>query len=302
MKKTKTSLLRVCSAGVCLFLFLLSACNNEKPGSGNADETTNPASDSIPVVTATYQSLDQFNPASLQKAAFHTYEGGDCNFLLTMYKIDSSKLVIDSANCGDHGTRSTYYLINNQDEIKMVQEKSIEPFYNEKEEFYYALSETIIDFTGTNPVVRSRIDTVTQDSQESKVVYDQNYTSAPWIVLNERDDQFILGKKVDFKKDDWYQVTKNAIKDKLYKMAVLPGEIPRQINGTVGMGIIAEFRDICREAIEEVASQKAYELRQKVNHFNRMTKPLTAVSNTTEENTLAYWTRKYKEIKKTAHW
>ncbi len=278
---------------ICALCILLSSCQNSGSNAGAEGEQT---ADSTTIVTAaSFERLDQLDFSSMKKSNTRYAEGGDCGSQLTTYDMDGLTLFIDSTDCGDYGKYFTYFLLDASGEIKMVHTKSMEPYFDDKtEKFYHAVSESIVDFNGAEPVLKSRTDTLSMDSPELKVAMDANYNSPPWIILNEPGDDFVLGKKIDYK-GDWYTVSKNAIKDRLSTMSVLPKTIPMEVNGQVGMGTRGEFRSMCQEAIEEVASLKEYEMGQNVDHFKRMTKPLATVASPGEEGTLAYWKQRYRD-------
>lgn len=69
----------------------------------------------------------------------------------------------------------------------------------------------------------------------------------PWIVLNEKGDNLIFGKKLEM--GSQYKAHRAELVRTLLVMDDLPNEINYQSNGTVGMGYRAEVRDLCNEAI-----------------------------------------------------
>jgi hypothetical protein len=70
----------------------------------------------------------------------------------------------------------------------------------------------------------------------------------PWIVLNEKGDNLIFGKKLEM--GSQYEAHRAELVRTLLVMDDLPNEINYQSNGTVGMGYRAEVRDLCSEAIQ----------------------------------------------------
>lgn len=284
------------------FVSLLTACQDGQQQNTGVDSTAMTDSTNIETTALpAFEKLDEINLTSMKKTSSRYIGGeGDCENYVGRYEGDGIALFLDTLSCGSYYTKYTYYLLDAADTIQMVQVKHIAPFANEDgSQFFYALSEKVIDFQGTQVSMKARNDTLPQSSPETEVQYDEDYQSAPWLSINGRGKgDFVLGKKIDYD-GDWYQSAKKVIKDSLSKMTILPRQIPMQFSEDTGMGIRGEYRSMGTEAIEEVASVKAYELRTNFDHFTRIKKPLvTATEPSTDELSLAYWQKRYGELQK----
>lgn len=216
---------------------------------------------------------------------------GDCSSIITRYAKGDMKLVIDSTDCYDYGTYYYFYLLDERGELQMAHTQSVVPFIDyETEEFFYELKEEVADFQGEKPVLKMRIDTVSQSSPETEVRYNDNYTGKPWVVVNAKGDDTVFGKTIDYK-GNWYATTKKAVKARLMELDVLPRPIPITFNGELGMGTRGEFRSLGEEALTEVASLKAYELRENYDQFSRLKGPLKVVADPGDKGTLTFWAR-----------
>ena len=240
---------------VLLFLTIsLVACQNTPEKNDSAPETEAEADTIKTTKLSTFERLDQLDLANIKQASSYYSEAGDCGSQITRYEQAEWALVIDSLDCGDYGWGNTFYLLDDLDEIKMVHVKHTEPFVNyDTEQFYYALTEKIIDFCGDEPVMKARTDTLLQSSPETAVKFDENYQSDPWITVNAKGDDFVLGKKIDYA-GEWYESSKKALKDSLAKMTVLPRQIPLQFIGEYSKGIRGEATgdNYTKEVLESI--------------------------------------------------
>jgi hypothetical protein len=74
--------------------------------------------------------------------------------------------------------------------------------------------------------------------------------SGEWLVINEKGDNLLFGKKFDMKD------LPSLLQDTLYKMAVIPNEIPIKFNGEVLMGTRGEIKTEVQEAIAKAKIYK----------------------------------------------
>lgn len=175
-------------------------------------------------------------------------------------------------NCYDYGQNYYHYLLDKSEEIQMVHVKSITPMYDDENCAYlYEVSEHIVDFSDANsPNMKAVTEKMSQDTPETKVKFDENFDdSNPWIIINEKGDDFLFGKKINYE-GDWQTAIKNALKNRLMDIDILPSRLPMTMNGTVGMGHRSTMRDLFQDATNEIVSIKEYELRQNFDHFSRM--------------------------------
>jgi hypothetical protein len=84
-----------------------------------------------------------------------------------------------------------------------------------------------------------------KDERTKLVIQSQ---SDPWIVLNEKGEDLIFGKKLEM--GSRYKEHRAELVRTLLVMDEMPDQIQYQSNGTVGMGYRAEVRDMCAEAIQ----------------------------------------------------
>jgi hypothetical protein len=81
---------------------------------------------------------------------------------------------------------------------------------------------------------------MSQDTPETKVKFDENFDdSNPWIIINEKGDDFLFGKKINYE-GDWQTAIKNALKNRLMDIDILPSRLLMTMNGTVGRDIEAQ--------------------------------------------------------------
>ncbi|MDB4727662.1 hypothetical protein OAF63_02640 [Saprospiraceae bacterium] len=178
----------------------------------------------------------------MKKANTSSSEVGDCSSQVTRYEWDTNNLIIDSVNCYDYGQNYYHYLLDKSEEIQMVHVKSITPMYDDESGAYlYEVSEHIVDFSDANsPNMKAVTEKMSQDTPETKVKFDENFDdSNPWIIINEKGDDFLFGKKINYE-GDWQTAIKNALKNRLMDIDILPSRLLMTMNGTVGRDIEAQ--------------------------------------------------------------
>lgn len=280
-------------------IFLFSCQNKKENNENSSGEKIEEIKKEAPPInksenkSTNYERLDDIELFSMKKFTTKTKEAGDCENHTTRYEGKNMTLLIDSVDCFDYGKTFTYFLLNDTGEIRKVHSKEITPFYEEKNgvaQFYFSLSETFVDFDETHAKATFRTDTILQRALKRKVVYDENYQSEPWIVLNKKGGDMVNGEKVNYE-GEWYKAIKNKLKARLSKMKELPLEIPTKTNGTVGMGHRGEYRSMCEEAIQEVAAERE---KTPADPFDLMENPFSNFENAGEKSSIGYWKKVYQ--------
>ncbi|HMQ60672.1 MAG TPA: hypothetical protein PKE06_08390 [Flavilitoribacter sp.] len=271
----------------------LPACQG--PGTNKTPDTEDAAADSGSAAAAVFERLDNLPVSSMKKVWSHQPEEaeGDCSSEITRYEQNALVLDVEHVDCGGYGWNDTWYLLDKAGNLSMVHLKSTESHVDyDSEQFYYILSEKIIDFTGAQPTAKVRMDTLLQKSPETAVRFNDNYNSAPWITLDDHGNGFVFGRKIDFN-GDWYPLTKQAIKDSLMKTAVIPRPVPIKFTGQIGMGMRGEFRSMGEEAVQEVLPVKEYAQQRQFDHFSRSKKQLQPLTGVGEELSREYWSHRH---------
>ena len=183
-------------------ILLANACQNNQSTEGSTttteqaaieqDRTVSEPDSQLPAAPS-FDRLDNLDWSGMTKVASSSGGGGDCSSVVTHYQSDAVTVVIDSTNCYDYGKTNTFYLVNDKEEVQMVHEKSLTPFYNSADEgFYYEVSEKIIDFSDSLAVGKSRIDTLPRSTPEAADPFAQitKAFSQEGVVADERSQAF----------------------------------------------------------------------------------------------------------------
>ena len=83
----------------------------------------------------------------------------------------------------------------------------------------------------------------------------ENSQKGTWVELNERGDDFLFGEKFNLG-DDW-ETPMNKLVEVLLVMPEFPDDLPRTMNGTVGMGHTANVRDLWNDALTKAKAERA---------------------------------------------
>ena len=81
-------------------------------------------------------------------------------------------------------------------------------------------------------------------SKATPSIVDNAKPPAEWLVINEKGDNLLFGKKIDMSK------LRSVLQDSLSKMATLPTEIPVKYNGEILMGLRGEVKTQVKEAFD----------------------------------------------------
>lgn len=276
-----------------LFALTLVAisCQNETPKQADDSKENvekskkiEPKKDGTPLPN--YERLDQVDRSNFSSTILKKNVEGDCEYHYTKHESDLMTFYIDSTDCFDYGQTYTYFLLNDIDEIRMIHKKSATPFIDNKGAFI-AIEEVFVSFGGISPKVKIKKDTIPKNPSASKVEYLKNYKSEPWITLSEKSDDLLFGQKIDYS-GDWYEESKNKLKNKLSEMEALPRTIPTKNIGTVGMGHRSEWGSMCDEAIQEVAAERE-KLLENADPFQRTTKSFQKAPASGDYASIGYW-------------
>lgn len=75
-----------------------------------------------------------------------------------------------------------------------------------------------------------------------------------WVELNEKGDDLLFGKKMDLGSD--YHGAMNEIVKVLLVMPKFPNDLPKKMNGTVGMGHTANVKDLWNDALRKAKAER----------------------------------------------
>lgn len=308
MKTNTTSSFYPIMVGFFFVTLTLSACGGNSTDSSDTssevrgdtvyiERPTEPGPAEEPS-TPKFAQLDQFPTSSRQRVPYQNSDESDCWDHLFRYPLDDGSVLLDSLKCSGYYQQNTYYLVDESNNVQMVHIKYLENYVDyDTEELFYVILEKIIDFQEPQPTIIARRDTFLRKTFGTSVKYDNNYAGAPWLVINAKGDDFVLGKKIDYD-GEWYEVTKNVLKDSLFRLRVLPRPIPIQFNGQIGVGIRGEFRSMAEEAIQEIVPDIKIKLQKNKDPFLRINKPFLSESEPAEEFEQAYWQKRYNELVK----
>lgn len=94
------------------------------------------------------------------------------------------------------------------------------------------------------PPTASEMATPSTTPAAAPSVVAQAKSPTEWLVINEKGDNLLFGKKVDMKN------LRSVLQDSLSRMAVLPTEIPVKYNGEILMGTRGEVKTQVQEALD----------------------------------------------------
>ncbi len=204
--------------------------------------------DNAPVVYPNPNSLDL---STMTKGETIESEGGDCMSITTSYENKTFKLVKSDHDCGGYGNGTTLYLSDKEDNLlavyeldaggDLVEPQDGNPMYQLKERTYYFYPKGIEVSGYTDTVQNLRALTYRK----------------PWLYSDHDKGEYkVFNEEFQVSWDEWYDNTKNYLKEVLSTMETLPAEIPQETKGGL-MGIRGEFRSLCEEAIQEVKDERA---------------------------------------------
>ena len=87
---------------------------------------------------------------------------------------------------------------------------------------------------------------------DSNDIYYGYSTREYWITLNEKGDDYVFDRKIEYGTDGWEADLRNELIRALLQMDTLPERISMKTNGTVGMGFRGAIGDITLEAIDTI--------------------------------------------------
>jgi hypothetical protein len=159
-----------------LILFSFSTCQNNQADGQQVNQTSAQEagqSETSPIAIPSFERLDQLPFSDMNQKTIRQSEEGDCENTVYRYTIDNWAVMLDALSCSEYYRQRTYYQLTESGDITMVHFQYVEPFVDpDSESFFYALEEKIMDFTGPEPLMRSRVDTFPRTPSETQSGFD----------------------------------------------------------------------------------------------------------------------------------
>jgi hypothetical protein len=157
-------------------LFSFTACQKDQAGDGQStgtDAQQSGQSVTSQIAIPSFEKLDKLPFSDMNQRTIRQSEEGDCENKVDRYTIDNWAVVLDLLSCSEYYRQRTYYQLTEAGDITMVHFQYVEPFVDpDSGTLFYALEEKIVDFTGPEPVMRSRVDTLPKAPSETGLSFE----------------------------------------------------------------------------------------------------------------------------------
>ncbi len=157
---------------VLLFLALLSvfSCQNNQ---AEGHQTGQTGAQNNQVAIPSFEKLDGLPFSGMNKKMIGQSGEGDCENTVYRFTKDNWAVLLDSLSCGEYYRQRTFYQMTEAGDITMVHLQYLEPSVDpDSGTLFYNLDEKIMDFSGAEPIMRSRVDQLPRAASQAQGGFD----------------------------------------------------------------------------------------------------------------------------------